>query len=75
MLWASAVEHGFAREELVADLGSAFLCADLELAPPICPSQTALKKDKLPIFQVTSHAQRAIYFLHGPQQRGAGAAA
>jgi len=28
-------DEGYAREELVAELGAAFLCADLELTPEI----------------------------------------
>jgi antirestriction protein ArdC len=28
-------DEGYAREELVAELGSAFLCADLELTPEV----------------------------------------
>ncbi len=28
-------DEGYAREELVAELGSAFLCADLEITPEV----------------------------------------
>ena len=65
-------DEGYAREELVAELGSAFLCADLELTPEVREDHaayigswlTALKNDKRAIFQAASHAQRAVDFLH-----------
>ena len=35
-IWAaSAGDAGYAMEELVAELGSAFLCADLDLTPEL----------------------------------------
>ncbi len=76
-------DEGYAREELVAELGSAFLCADLELTPEVREDHaayigswlTALKNDKRAIFQAASHAQRAVDFLHGLQQPRAEAAA
>lgn len=68
-------DEGYAREELVAELGSAFLAADLDLA--LAPRDdhaayidswlTVLKKDKRAIFQAAAHAQRAVDFLHGFQ--------
>jgi antirestriction protein ArdC len=65
-------DEGYAREELVAELGSAFLCADLELTPEIRADHASyiaswlevLKNDKRAIFQAASHAQRAVDFLH-----------
>jgi len=62
-------------EELVAELGAAFLCADLELVPQIRDDHApyiaswlkALKNDKRAIFTAASHAQRAADFLHGLQ--------
>jgi antirestriction protein ArdC len=68
--------EGYAIEELVAELGSAFLSADLDLTPEIRDDHAAyiaswikvLKDDKRAIFSAASHAQRAADFLHGLQQ-------
>jgi antirestriction protein ArdC len=76
-------DEGYAREELVAELGSAFLCADLELTPEVREDHASyiaswlevLKNDKRAIFQAASHAQRAVDFLHGLKQPRAEAAA
>ncbi len=73
-------DDGYAREELVAELGAAFLCADLglELTPrPDHASYIAswlevLKGDSRFIFTAAAHAQRAADFLH--QRRTAQAA-
>ena len=70
-------DEGYAMEELVAELGSAFLCADLELTPEVRRDHAAyiaswlkvLKNDKRAIFSAASHAQRAADFLHGLQAR------
>lgn len=75
-------DEGYAREELVAELGSAFLCSDLELVPEVRDDHASyiaswlqvLKNDKRAIFQAASHAQRAVDFLHGLQQPKAEAA-
>ena len=71
-------DHGYAMEELVAELGAAFLSADLDLTPEVREDHaayignwlTVLKSDKRAIFTAASHAQRAADFLHGlqPQQ-------
>ena len=69
-------DEGYAMEELVAELGSAFLSADLDLAPDIRDDHaayidgwlTVLKRDKRAIFTAASYAQRAADFLHGLQQ-------
>jgi antirestriction protein ArdC len=69
-------DEGYAMEELVAELGSAFLCADLELTPETREDHAAyiaswlkvLKEDKRAIFTAASHAQRAADFLHGLQK-------
>lgn len=66
---------GYAEEELVAELGAAFLCADLELslqpredhASYIAHWLTVLKNDKRAIFRAAAHAQRAADFLHARQ--------
>ena len=68
-------DEGYAMEELVAELGSAFLSADLELTPEVREDHAAyigswikvLKDDKRAIFTAASHAQRAADFLHGLQ--------
>ncbi len=68
-------DEGYAREELVAELGAAFLCADLELTPEVREDHSAyiasrlkvLKGDKRAIFSAAAHAQRAADFLHGLQ--------
>ena len=70
-------DEGYAMEELVAELASAFLAADLDLTPETRPDHAAyiaswlkvLKDDKRAIFTAASHAQRAADFLH--QQQGA----
>jgi antirestriction protein ArdC len=66
-----------AREELIAELGSCFLCADLGIAPELEPRPDhasylgswlkVLSDDKRAIFQAAAHAQRAVSFLHGLQ--------
>jgi antirestriction protein ArdC len=76
-------DEGYAREELVAELGAAFLCADLELTPEVRDDHasyiatwlTVLKNDNRAIFQAAAHAQRAVDFLHRLQpERREGAA-
>lgn len=65
-------DEGYAREELVAELGAAFLAADLGLylepradhAGYIASWIEVLKEDKCAIFQAAAHAQRAADFLH-----------
>jgi antirestriction protein ArdC len=69
-------DEGYAMEELVAELGSAFLSADLELTPEVRDDHAAyiaswikfLKGDKRAIFTASSHAQRAADFLQGLQE-------
>ena len=68
-------DEGYAWEELVAELGSAFICADLELALEPRDDHAAyieswlkvLKDDKRAIFSAAAHAQRAADYLHGRQ--------
>ncbi|KAA3516975.1 DUF1738 domain-containing protein [Agrobacterium vitis] len=65
-------DEGYAREELVAELGAAFLCADLGITPEVREDHaayignwlTVLKGDKRAIFTAAAHAQRAADFLH-----------
>lgn len=71
-------DEGYAMEELVAELGSAFLSADLDLclqpredhAAYIASWLKVLKDDKRAIFTAASHAQRAADFLNGLQSAG-----
>ncbi len=71
-------DEGYAREELVAELGAAFLCADLAITPDVREDHaayiaswlTVLKLDKRFVFSAASHAQRAADYLHGLQSRG-----
>lgn len=67
-------DRAYAFEELVAELGSAFLAADLALTPEPRPDHAGylanwldvLKADKRAIFTAASHAQRAADFLINP---------
>jgi antirestriction protein ArdC len=69
-------DEGYAMEELVAELGAAFLSADLDLTPEpredhasyIASWLKVLKNDKRAIFTAASHAQRAADYLNGLQQ-------
>ena len=67
-------DEGYAREELVAELGAAFLCADLGLKledredhAAYIASWLELQDDKRAIFTAAAHAQRAVDYLHGLQ--------
>lgn len=69
-------DEGYAMEELVAELGAAFLCADLDIeltvrddhASYIASWLKVLKSDSRAVFTAAAHAQRAADFLHGLQQ-------
>lgn len=64
-------DDGYAREELVAELGAAFLCADLGLALGDRTDHAdyigfwlkVLKEDKRAIFSAAAHAERAVNFM------------
>jgi antirestriction protein ArdC len=66
-------DEGYAREELVAELASAFVCADLGITPEVMSDHasyianwlTVLKNDKRAIFSAAAHAQKAVDYLHG----------
>jgi antirestriction protein ArdC len=68
-------DNGYAREELVAELGAAFLSADLGITPEIREDHAAylahwlkaLKEDSRAIFSAAAHAQRAADFLQALQ--------
>jgi antirestriction protein ArdC len=70
-------DEGYAQEELVAELASAFLCADLGLTPEVRDDHAAyiaewlkvLKNDKRAIFSAAAHAQKAVEYLHGLQAK------
>ncbi len=65
----------YAREELVAELGAAFLCADLGInltprpdhADYIATWLQVLRNDKKAIVQAAAYAQRATDYLHALQ--------
>lgn len=65
-------DPAYALEELVAELGAAFICADLALTPEPRPDHAsyiahwlhALQNDRRFIFVAAAHAQRAADFLH-----------
>jgi antirestriction protein ArdC len=71
-------DEGYAREELVAEIGAAFLCCDLGITPEPREDHASylghwlavLKEDKRAIFQAAAHAQRAVDYLHGLQPGG-----
>ena len=68
-------DEGYAIEELVAELASAFLCADLQITPELRDDHasylanwlTVLQNDKRAIFTAASHASRAVDYLHSLQ--------
>ena len=65
------------REELIAELGSVFLCADLGIVPELEPRPDhasylaswleVLSNEKRFIFSAAAHAQRAATYLHDLQ--------
>lgn len=76
-------DEGYAREELVAELGAAFLCADLGLALEPRPDHASyigswlevLRHDRKAIFSAAAHAQRACEYLQALQPQDAAQAA
>lgn len=65
-------DHAYAREELIAELGAAFLCADVGITPEpradhaayIASWLTVLREDKRAIVSAASFAQKAADWLH-----------
>jgi len=61
--------HGYAREELVAEMGSAFLCASLGIVPTVRHADylgnwlAVLRDDNRAIFRAASAASRAAEYL------------
>ena len=74
-------DEGYAREELVAELGAAFLSADIGITPEVREDHAAyiaswldvLKGDKRFVVSAASYAQRAVDYLHGLQPHQAAA--
>jgi antirestriction protein ArdC len=68
-------DEGYAVEELVAELGAAFLCADMGIAAEPREDHAAylghwlkvLRDDKRAIFTAASHASKAVEHLHSLQ--------
>jgi antirestriction protein ArdC len=67
----------YAREELVAEISSAFLCASLEITPEVREDHAGylqswlgvLRADKRAVFTAAAHAQKAADYLHGLQPK------
>ncbi|RZN16254.1 MULTISPECIES: zincin-like metallopeptidase domain-containing protein [unclassified Bradyrhizobium] len=71
-----------AREELLAEIGSALVCADLGIVPELEPRPdhaaylvswvSVLSNNRRAIFSAAAHAQRAVAYLHSlqPQSNG-----
>ena len=72
-------EDAYAAEELVAELGAAFVCADLALTPEPRPDHAAyvaswlkvLRGDKRAIFTAAAKAQAAADWMHARQSAAA----
>lgn len=70
-------DEAYAMEELVAELGAAYLAADLGIGPEVREDHSAyiehwlkvLKNDDRAIFTASSLAQKAVDFIHGLQPR------
>ena len=75
-------DEGYAMEELVAELGAAFVSSDLALASAVRTDHAhyiaswikVLNDDKRAIFTASAHAQRAADYLNGLQDQIAEAA-
>jgi antirestriction protein ArdC len=73
-------DEGYAMEELIAELGAAFLCADLGINTEAREDHAAyvgawlkvLRNDKKAIFAAAAHAERAADYLHGLQHPSPG---
>lgn len=69
-------DEGYAQEELVAEIASCFLAADLGIEPELREDHSAyienwlqvLKGDKRFIFTAASHASKAVEYLHSLQK-------
>ena len=76
-------DEAYAAEELIAELGAAFLCANLGITPDVREDHAAyieswlkvLRADRKAIFTAAAQAQRAADYLHSLQPQDAIAAA
>lgn len=72
-------DHAYAAEELIAEMGAAFLCSQLGISPEVREDHAAyidhwlsvLKADKRAIFTAASKAQQACDYLFSLQGVGA----
>jgi antirestriction protein ArdC len=72
-------DDAYAAEELIAELGAAFLCADLGITPEPREDHAAyldhwlkvLRADTRAIFAAAAHAQRAVDYLRGMPKEAA----
>ena len=70
-------DNAYAAEELIAELGAAYLCADLGITREPRDDHAAylahwlkvLREDKRAIFTAAAHAQRAVDYLHSLQRQ------
>lgn len=70
-------DEAYAKEELVAEIGSAFLCADLGITPNVREDHAAyigywlkaLKDDRKLIFSAAAHAGRAADYIKDQQSK------
>lgn len=68
-------DEGYAQEELVAEIGAAFLCSTLDITPEVREDHVAyienwlqvLRNDKRAVFRAASYAQKAVDFLDNLQ--------
>ena len=73
--------HAYSAEEMIAEIGSAMICADLALTPEpredhaayIQTWLTVLRNDRRAIFTAAAHAERAAAFLNGLQPQATAA--
>jgi len=71
--------HDYSMEEIIAEVGSAMVCADISLTPEVRADHAhyisnwleVLKGDKRAIFTAAAHAERAAAFLHAKQPQSA----
>jgi antirestriction protein ArdC len=71
-------DESYAGEELIAEVGAAYLCADLGLNLEPRPDHAAyladwlrvLKDDARAIFRAAAQAEKAVGYLHGLQPAG-----
>lgn len=70
-------DEAYAAEELIAEMGAAFLCADLGITPEPREDHAGylshwlqvLKADSRAIFTAASRAEQAADYLHSPQRQ------